>query len=220
MEKLNEKLWSIVKEYTMQVAKLLDCDEWHWIGTDDDGEKPIDVCDFDGSMFLSLEEMQIIIDRLDEWVKRYGSKEAVAQEIRDWIEWWMKDSDSDNPDAAYPDPIVEIYENRLNRYQRTYPRINLENWLAGCPREPRPQTIDDEIRRLVCQRGMVKVLISKYREARSLWNVLESLSAEIKAKKAIKEKRDAKLQEDMKQTDAYRNFEQAIKEHKEQGGEF
>lgn len=214
MCKLNHKLWPIVKEYTRQVAELFDCAEWHWIGTDDDGEKPVDVCDFDGSMFMSLEEMQIVIDRLDEWVKRYGSRDAVAQEVRDWFDWWLEDSDPDGGDTTRPNPLIEIYENRLQRYQRTYPRINLENWLAGCPRDAgkREMNIDDELRLRVCQRDMLKTLIEEFRESRSMWNIIDNLSAEIKALEAAKKKRDAEDWQRVKQTEAYKDFEKAVKD--------
>ena len=107
----------------------------------------------------------------------------------------------------------------MERYTRTRPTINLENWLAGCPREPRKPTIDDELRLLVCQQDTVRELMEKYRGDRSLCNIFDNISAEIKAKKKIKEKRDARLLHDMKHTDAYRNFEQAVKEHSEMGGE-
>ena len=216
MEKLNQKLWSILKEYTMQVAELMDCSEWHWIGTDDDGVRPASICDFDSTIFLTLEDMQVIIDRLDEWVKRYGSKDAVANEVREWVYWWLDDTRRFDPN-----PLIEIYENRLNRYQRTIPRINLQSWLAGCPRECDVEnSIDDELRLLVCQRDTVKELIEKYRDARTLWNIFDNLGDEIKAKKAIKEKRDKELLEEMKKSDLYKKFEDAIKEHSEQVDKF
>lgn len=216
MEKLNQKLWSIVKEYTMQVAELMDCSEWHWIGTDDDGVRPASICDFDSTIFLTLEDMQVVIDRLDEWVKRYGSKDAVANEVREWFDWWLDDTK-----RVDPNPLVEVYENRLNCYQRTIPRINLQNWLAGCPRECDVEnSIDDELRLLVCQRDTVKELIEKYRDARTLWNIFDNLGEEIKAKKAIKEKREKELLEEMKKSDLYKKFEDAIKEHSEQVDKF
>lgn len=216
MEKLNEKLWIIVKEYTMQTAKLLECSEWHWIGTDDDGLHPISICDFDGAFFLSLEDMQIIIDRMPEWLKKYGSKEAVAQEIVDWFDWWL--SDPDNLESSHP--LIEIYESRLHRALRTHPDINLEHWLMGCPRVPHKPSLDDKIRLLECQCAMVSELSEKYRSSRTLWNVFDNLSAELKELRAKKKKIDEKLMNDMKQTEAYKNFEQAIKNHTEHGGEF
>lgn len=222
MERLNEKLWPIVKEYTRQVAELLDCSEWHWIGTDDDGERPVDVCDFGGVMFFTLEDMQVIIDRLDEWVKHYGSREAVAQEISDWFDWWLDDSspEADASGTSAANTLVELYETRCNRYMRTRPRINLESWLSGCPRDPWKPTIEDEILTMECQRNVLKELIEKYRGARSLWNIFDALGAEIKEKKDIKEKRDEKLNEQMKETEAYKNFAQAINEHSERSGDF
>lgn len=172
-KKLNERLWVVAQEYTQQVADLLDRQEWHWIGTNDDGMRPISVCDFDGVEFFTLEDMQVIIDRLDEWVARYGSRDAVAQEVREWQDWWLDDKSMDDH------PLVELMDNRLERYTRTYPAINLEQWLMGCPREPRKPTLNDRLRLLACQRDMVRELADKYRYARTLWNVYDNLTAEI-----------------------------------------
>lgn len=209
MDKLNERLWSVVKEYTTQMAELFDCSEWHWIGTEDDGERPADVCDFGDTLFFTLEDMQIIIDRLDEWVKRYGSREAVAQEARDWFDWWLGDH------SIVPHPLEEITWSRLGRYMKLRPAINLENWLAGCPRQLREPTLDDELRLLACQRDTVRELAEKYGEAMALMRVLKALDTEIAVKNASKEKRDEKTYQNMKKMQAYRDFEKAIKDEAE-----
>ena len=173
MKKLNKKLWDVAREYTLQVAELFDRSEWHWVGSEDDGERPFGICDLGDTLFLTLEDMQVIIDGLDKWVSRYGSREAVAQEVCDWFDWWLND------EHIEPDPLLDLVESPFHRYQRTRPAINLESWLAGCPREPRKPSVDDELRKLVCQREVVRELISKYREARTLWNIFDNLNAEI-----------------------------------------
>ena len=72
--------------------------------------------------------------------------------------------------------------------------------------------IDDELRLRVCQRDMLKTLIEEFRESRSMWNIIDNLSAEIKALEAAKKKRDAEEWQRVKQTEAYKDFEQAVKE--------
>ena len=112
---LNEQLWQAVNEYTRQVAELLECDyrDCHWVGTDDEGRGTFTICDFGDTTFLTLDQMQTIIDRLPEWEKRYGSRRAVAEEVYEWLEWSLEEQNLTNG----------------------HPRINIEHWLMGCPRE-------------------------------------------------------------------------------------
>lgn len=112
---LQSQLRDVALDYMKQVAKLLNRDprDCHWVGTDDHERGIYTICDLGDITFLTLDQMQVIIDRLPEWLARYGSREAVAQEIDDWMEWSIKE------------------ENWLDGH----PRINLEHWLMGCPRE-------------------------------------------------------------------------------------
>jgi hypothetical protein len=207
MEKLNQKLWSIVNEYTRQVAELLDCSEWHWIGTDDDGVEPASVCDFDGAYFLSLEDMQIIVDRLDEWVGKYGNKDAVADKVRGWFEWYLDDHDE-------KDSAVQIVENRRGRYLRTYPRINLKHWLMGCqPPDKYEPSLHEHLCELKAKRELVTELIQAYRPCRSLWNVIDGLTAEIKTMEEKVKVADEKAMDEIRQSEAYQNFEKTINEY-------
>ena len=200
MTKLKEQLWPVVKEYTRQVVELMEASEAHWIGTDNDGKGEYEILDLDSEWFLSFGNVQLIIDRMDEWVKRYGSKEAVAQEIRDWQNCWLEEIDT-------TDGLLELWESRQQRGLRTYPRINLEHWLMGCPREVSERDDpDDELRVLLVQRKMLTDLCKKYRYARTLSNVIDNLSAEIKEKQKQKDARDAKLMEEMKQCEAMQEF--------------
>ena len=128
---LQSQLRDVALDYMKQVAKLLNRDprDCHWVGTDDHERGIYTICDLGDITFLTLDQMQVIIDRLPEWLARYGSREAVAQEIDDWMEWSIQE------------------ENWLDGH----PRINLEHWLMGCPREPKtepvkvasPKTVDN-----------------------------------------------------------------------------
>lgn len=105
----------VALEYMRKVADLLgrDSRDCHWVGTDDNERGIYTICDMGDITFLTLDQMQVIIDRLPEWLARYGTIDGVAQEINDWLEWSIKE------------------ENWLDNH----PRINLEHWLMGCPRE-------------------------------------------------------------------------------------
>lgn len=201
MEKLKDKLLPVVKEYTRQVVELMEASESHWIGTDDEGKGEYEMLDLDSEYFLSFGNVQLIVDRLDEWVKRYGSKEAVAQEIRDWFNWWL------DSDETTGETVLELWENRRQRGLRTYPWINLEHWLMGCPRNvKKPFDPDEELRVMKIQREMVSELIEKYRSSRTLWNIIDNLTAEIKEKEKEKKERDANTFEEKKQCDALMEF--------------
>lgn len=213
MVALNEKLWPVALEYTRQMAELMGVNEWHWIGTDDDGKRPISVCDFGGTYFFTLEEMQVVIDRMEKWVKRYGNREAVAQEISDWFDWWLADV------GDTPHPLEELVWNRMDRYMRFHPSINLENWLMGCPRERRKPDLNDRLRLLTCQRTMLMEMAEKYRGTRSLWNIYDNLNAEIKELEAQKKKQDEQMMEEFRQTDEYKEFAKILEENAEMKNE-
>ena len=117
---LQSQLRDVALEYMKQVAKLLNRDprDCHWVGTDDHERGIYTICDLGDITFLTLDQMQVIIDRLPEWLERYGNRKAVAQEIDDWMEWSIQE------------------ENMLDGH----PRINLEHWLMGCPRKLKLET--------------------------------------------------------------------------------
>lgn len=203
MKKLSEQLWPIVKEYTRQIAEIMQCREWHWIGTNDDGKAPAEVLELGGYYFLSWQDIQIIVDRIDEWVERYGSKEGVAEEVQTWQNWWLGD-DND------PHPILEVWESRRERHLLTVPYITLEHWLMGCPREKQEQTPRDRLRELKVKRELVRELTQEYRGSRSLWNIIESLSADIKTLEEKVAKMDAEVIEKMMQNKAYKGLVEDI----------
>jgi hypothetical protein len=177
----------------------MQCREWHWIGTNDDGEAPAEVLELDGYYFLSWQDIQIIVNRIDEWVKRYVSKEGVAEEVQAWQNWWLGSDDN-------PHPILELWESRRERHLHTAPYINLEHWLMGCPIEKREQTPHDRLRELKVKRELVKELTQEYRESRSLWNIIESLSADIKTMEEKVKKIDEEEMKKMKESEAYKEL--------------
>lgn len=215
METLREKLWPIVKEYTRRVTELIQCREWHWVGTDDDGKDVCKILDMDGSYFLSWEDVQTIVDKMDVWMKRYGSAEAVADEVRGWQDWWL---DKNNIDEH---PLLELWESRRERFMKTRPFINLEHWLMGCPREKRQPTMYDQMRELTVKVEFVKELMAKYRDARTLTNVLDNIGAEMKELEAAIAKHEKEADERMResQAQAFRDFEEAVNNEANHGKE-
>jgi hypothetical protein len=215
METLREKLWPIVKEYTRQVTELMQCREWHWIGTDDDGKDACEILDIDGCYFLTWEDVQVIVDKMDVWVSRYGSMEAVADEVRGWQDWWLEKNNIDEH------PLLELWESRRERFLKTRPFINLEHWLMGCPREKRQPTMYDQRRELTVKMEFVKELMEKYRDARTLTNVFDNLGAELKELEAAiaKHEKEADKRMQESQSQAFRDFEEAINNEANHGKE-
>lgn len=175
MKKLNEKLWPIVLEYTRQVAEVMGYNEWHWVGTDDHGNGVCSVLDFGGGYFLDWSDVQVIVNRLDEWVARYGSKQAVGDEVRMWEDWWLDDL---NDSLTYTAVFDEMFGDRNKRYKSTYPRINLEHWLMGCPRDAKTET--DKVEELRMELAILKKLSEEYRGVRTIENVINNIEAKIK----------------------------------------
>lgn len=189
---LKEQLWQAVNEYTLRVAELLECDyrDCHWVGTDDEGRGTFTICDFGDTIFITLDQMQTIIDRFPEWEKRYGSRQAVAEEVRDWMEW-------------------SIEEQNLTD---GHPRINLEHWLMGFPREKPEPTIDDELSAYRDEMKAAEALIDRYGGERTLFDVKGEVQERIDTIMPEIERRNAEWFEEVKETEAYKEFEKTIKE--------
>jgi hypothetical protein len=153
---------------------------------------------------------------LDVWVARFGSTEAVADEVRGWQEWWVGNHDSDSESR-----LVELWESRRERFLRTRPYINLEHWLMGCPREKRQPTMYDQRRELTVKMEFVKELMAKYRDARTLTNVLDNLGAEMNELEAAIAKQEKEADKRMResQAQAFRDFEETINNEANHGKE-
>ena len=84
----------------------------------------------------------------------------------------------------------------------------------GCPRERNTPTVYSELETLHRQREVVSELIVRYRDARSLWNILDSLGAEIKEKEAIVKEREAEMMKELRKGYAYKSLEEAIEDER------
>ena len=190
MENLKEQLWPIVKEYTRQVMDVMQCSEANWIGTDNKGNGTIGLLELNGYYYFTFEEVQVIVDHLDEWIERYTSKAGVAEEIADWQSWSIEDA-SDTLDST-DHRVLDVWENRRERLLYTRPRISLEAWLRGCSREKLKPKSRERLRVLKVKREMLMELGQEYRQSRSLWNVVDSLTADINALEAKVKQEDMK----------------------------
>lgn len=108
--KLKDELWTVAKKYATLTAEVLGTKVQFWVAED----VSVSCCCFGDIEFLNLEEMQIIIDHLDRWIEKYGSKENVGKVVREWMDWCLEDGFDEEGDNW-----------------RDYPRINLYSWLKG-----------------------------------------------------------------------------------------
>ena len=101
--------------YTARFSHIIGVDFDYWVGDKREEDKqadrptqPVDVAQF-GDYFFNLADIRTVVDNYKYWLKRYGTREAVAQEVRDWHDY-----------------VVERMGNK-----KSY--INLFNWLLGAP---------------------------------------------------------------------------------------
>ena len=107
--------------YTARFSHIIGVDFDYWVGDsreEDSAAKrasqPVDVAQY-GDYFFNLVDIRTVVDNYKYWLKRYGTREAVAQEVRDWHDY-----------------VVERMGNK-----KSY--INLFHWLLGAPSD-----IDDK----------------------------------------------------------------------------
>lgn len=172
-------MWAVAKEYARQFGEIIGMEPEHWVG-----DCP-DLCCFGDYYFFSLEEMREVVDGIGKYVKKYGSKDAVGEEIREWVDWWLEGISETRDELMLERTAARVtHQLRVN--------INLKSWLDGCPREDiKPfDGPDARLMRLKNAEDVVVWLIDEYREARTLGNVLENIRSQIKPLQKQKEERD------------------------------
>lgn len=107
-------LKTIAMRYAAEVADILDVpySNIHWIGTDDFGNGVYDICDFGDTVILSFADIQLIVNNMSKWVKKYGSRQAVGNAIMEYLDWML------DPDNCHEDA-------------RALPKINFKSWMMG-----------------------------------------------------------------------------------------
>ena len=107
----------ILVGYTSRFSEIIGVDFDYWVGDmreeDKQADRPsqtVDVAQF-GDYFFNLADIRTVVDNYKYWRERYGTREAVGQEVLYWNDY-----------------AVERLSNKKNH-------INLFNWLNGCPRD-------------------------------------------------------------------------------------
>ena len=167
--KLTQQKRSVMNEYAMQVAALMGFPkDFSWIA-DIHETSDLDALEIgEGAYYLSWTDLQVIIDKLDVWIEKYGSREAVAERITAWNEWWL----SDMSELKKEWDVVDVWESRKQRFLRTVPRINLDAWLRGCPVTPYEESIYDRKTRLKVERELLMHYVDEFGGYTQLRDVL------------------------------------------------
>lgn len=85
MTTLKEKYLALIKEYVRQFSAITNLDFEYWIG-------PVDgQCGAFADMTYTAEEIMFVVDNIDELAAKYGSREAVGQEVVDWFNYITDD---------------------------------------------------------------------------------------------------------------------------------
>lgn len=101
--------------YIARFSHIIGIDFEFWVGDmreeDKRADRPsqsVDVAQF-GDYFFNFSDIRTVVDNYKYWLQRYGTREAVGQEVCDWQDY-----------------VVERMSEKKNY-------INLFNWLLGAP---------------------------------------------------------------------------------------
>ena len=117
IEKFRGIFDSLLDFYVKRFSYIIGIDFEFWVGDMREEDKqadrptqPVDVAQF-GDYFFDLEDIRTVVDNYRYWLQRYGTREAVGQEVRDW----------------------QYYT--VDRLGKGKEYINLFHWLSGVPRD-------------------------------------------------------------------------------------
>lgn len=88
METLREKYMAIAQEYARQFGHLIGCEFGYWAEPD-----PVEHAFFTNGQCYHINEMRLVIDGLDKWQIRYGTREGVCREVLCWYDATKTEND-------------------------------------------------------------------------------------------------------------------------------
>ena len=188
METLKEKLRLIAGIYASMVADILDRRIEFWVAE----SISMSSCCFGDILFLNLDEMQVIVDHMDKWVKKYGSREKVAETVIEWSYWTVED-DWDETHCMW----------------RNHPRINLWSWLNGLRPDQIKWTDTDELVKLEYQMRVLRKVAESYPTS-SIGNAIQQIESRLEE---IRKRMDAEVQEVLKASPSYEEFIKMMENH-------
>ena len=117
IEKFGETFDILLDFYTDRFSHIIGVNFDYWVADMREEDKqadrptqPVDVANF-GDYYFNLDEIRTVVDNYKYWLQRYGTREAVGQEVRDW-QYYTVDCLGKGKEC-----------------------INLFHWLNGAPRD-------------------------------------------------------------------------------------
>ena len=117
IEKFGDTFNIFLDFYTARFAHIIGVDFDYWVGDmreeDKQADRPsqsVDVAQF-GEYFFNFVDIRTVVDNYRYWLQRYGTREAVGEEVCDWHDYV------------------------LERMGRNKIYLTLFNWLNGAPRD-------------------------------------------------------------------------------------
>jgi hypothetical protein len=191
MKRLKDTLWKVATEYAMKVGELIEQEPEFWVAED----ISVDCCCFGDVWFLTLEDMQVIIDHMPKWLERYGNRKAVAQEITDWLDWSIEDG----------------YDPDRDQYRR-HARINLWSWLKGLRPADLKVTVDDEIQQHRDILSVLGTVRGSYGGGITIGQAVTAIHGRLVELEARKRIEDESAFEKIKDTEAYKHFRKMMED--------
>lgn len=118
IEKFGETFDIFLDFYTGRFSHIIGQDFDYWVGDmreeDKQAGRPsqsVDVAQFGDYYYFNLVDIRTVVDNYKYWLKRYGSREAVGQEVRDW------------------------HDHAVEHLGKGKGYMNLFHWLNGAPRD-------------------------------------------------------------------------------------
>ena len=149
MKKLKDEYRAICKEYARQTGKIIGCDPEFFLRN----RQSINTCMFGDNYFLTMEEMQQIVDHMDMWMHHYGNAEKIVDAIISYLEYQASEGEHGR----------ECY-------------INLWQWMTETVK---PGSNQEELLRLNAQLRVLED-VAKHYPTSSIGNIIMQMSARVK----------------------------------------
>ena len=92
MKKLKDEYRAICKEYARQTGKIIGCNPEFFLRD----RTSVNTCMFGDNYFLTMDEMQQIVDHMGIWLRHYGSFEKVGEAVIAWMDYCTENGETIN----------------------------------------------------------------------------------------------------------------------------
>ena len=92
MKKLKEGYRAYCKEYARATGKIIGYDPQFFLHD----RQSVNTCMFGDNYFLTMDEMQQIVDHMGIWLRHYGSVEKVGEAVIAWMDYTTENGETIN----------------------------------------------------------------------------------------------------------------------------